>query len=421
MYNDAAGNPFWFVVGGQDSATTTTIGTAELYDVRNNRWTTLADSFNLLTTRTYVNSATLGNYFYVLGGGTGSASQATASAINERIRLPLIPSSSGAPPVLAVPPTQIAIVGNELAFNVTASDVNSGTPLAITTTGLPAGASFATAIATNNSTKGSFRWTPVTSDAGRTFTASFKASDGSLEETRTVQIKVVTASNLAVVNAAHYGRDALASDAIASAFGENLALRTEAAIALPLPTELAGTQVLVNGLSAALLYVSPTQINFIMPPNLDAGMASIVVSNPKGTYAFSTAMVNAAAPSIFTADASGKGDAAALATTDGLSYAPAPFAVSVNGKQNILVLFGTGFRHAAASNPTDENGVAESVSITIDGIPTSVLYAGAQGEYVGLDQINVALPAALQPGTRRVEVVVSLNGIEANRVTILLK
>jgi uncharacterized protein (TIGR03437 family) len=110
-----------------------------------------------------------------------------------------------------------------------------------------------------------------------------------------------------------------------------------------------------------------------------------------------------------------------LATIDGLSYVPAPFAVAVNGKPNILVLFGTGFRHATASNPADENGVAESVRVTIDGVLANVLYAGAQGEYVGLDQLNVELPATLQPGARRVEVVVTLNGVEANRVTILLK
>lgn len=421
MYTDGAGNPFWFVVGGQDTATTTTIGTAELYDVRNNRWTVLADAFNLLTTRSYINGVMLGDYFYVVGGGTGTASQPVASAVNERIRLPLTPSSGGTSPVLAVPPTQFAIAGNELRFTVTANDVSSAIPLSLTATGVPAGASFATTIATNNSTRGTFRWTPTASDIGQSFTVAFRASDGGTQETRTVTIKVVTATNLAVVNAAHYRRDALSSDAIASAFGENLALRTESAPALPLPTELAGTQVLVNGVPASLLYVSPTQINFITPPNLDAGTATILVTNPKGTYAFGTSLINSSVPSLFTADASGRGDAAALATTDGVTYLPSPFALTVNGRPNILVLFGTGFRHATASNPNDENGVAETVRVTIDGVPANVQYAGAQGEYVGLDQLNIEMPSGLQPGARRVEVVVTLNGVEANRVTILLK
>lgn len=420
-FKDAFGNSYWFLVGGQDASTVTTIGTAELYDVRNNRWLALSDAVNLLTTRTQINGATIGDYFYVIGGGTGSASQPVASSANERIKLPLNPTASGALPVLAVPSTQIAIAGTELTFTVTASDLNSTVPVGITASGLPAGASFATAIATNNSTKGTFRWTPTSNDTGHSFTINFSASDGSTQESRTVVVNVVSASSLAVVNAASYRRDALPADSIASAFGENLAIRTEAAVALPLPTEIAGTQVFVNGIPASLLYVSPTQINFILPSYIEAGAATVIVSNPKGIYALGTAQIATSAPAIFTADASGHGDAAALATNDGINYLSAPFATTINGNANILVLFGTGFRHAIAASPSDENGVAEAVRVTIDGLDARVLYAGAQGEYVGLDQVNVEFPAGLSGGSRRVEVVLWLNGVEANRVTVLLK
>ncbi|MBS1812803.1 MAG: M36 family metallopeptidase [Acidobacteria bacterium] len=420
-FKDAQGNAYWFVVGGQDTSTVTTIGTAELYDVRNNRWTTLSDAFNLLTPRTQINGTTVSDYFYVAGGGTGSASQPTSNTANERIKLPITPNSTGTAPILAVPPTQIAIVGSEIVFTVTANDLNSTVPLSLTATGLPAGATFTTTIATNNSTKGTFRWTPTNADTGRSFTISFSGSDGSTTETRKVIVNVVTAADLAIVNAASYRRDFLSSDSIASAFGENLAIRTESAFSLPLPTDLAGTQVFVNGIPASLLYVSPTQVNFILPPNLSAGPATIIVSNPKGNYAMGLSQVTPSAPAIFTADASGRGDAAALATIDGVNYLPAPFPVTVNGKQNILALFGTGFRHASALSPGDENGVAESIRVTIDGIEAPVLFAGAQGQYVGLDQINVAFPASLQAGTRRVELILTLNGVEANRVTILLQ
>jgi uncharacterized protein (TIGR03437 family) len=170
-----------------------------------------------------------------------------------------------------------------------------------------------------------------------------------------------------------------------------------------------------------LLYVSPTQINFIAPPNLDTGAATIIVNNGNTSYAMGTSQVITVAPAIFTADATGRGDAAALATLDGVNYVPQPFDVSVNGRPNILVLFGTGLRNATATNPNDDNGVAEATRVTIDGIEAKVLYAGAQGQYVGLDQINVEFPASLTGGGRRVEVVVTLNGSPANRVTILLK
>jgi len=421
IYQDGIGNSYWLLVGGEDPTTGAILSSAEIYDVRNNRWITLDDSFNLTTARTQTNGAAVSEYFYVIGGGTGSATQPTTSAVTERTKLPISLSGASTPPVLAVPQAQIAIPNTELKFRVSASDINSTMPLSVIAEGLPAGASFTTEGATNNSLQGLFRWTPGSSDVGRTFTLSFKASDGSLSEIRKVGIKVVNATNLGVVNAASYQQGALPSDSIASAFGENLALRTESAIALPLPTELAGTTVLVNGVLAPLLYVSPTQINFLIPSNLDAGTATIIVSNPNGSYAMGKAQITPIAPSIFTADASGQGDAAALATSDGINYIPAPFDILVNGKPNILVLFGTGIRNALALNPADENGVAESMRVTIDGIEAKILYAGPQGQYIGLDQMNVEFPSNLSGGGRRVIVIVTLNGIEANRVTVLLR
>ncbi len=94
----------------------------------------------------------------------------------------------------------------------------------------------------------------------------------------------------------------------------------------------------------------------------------------------------------------------------------------VDGKPNILILYGTGIRRAVAANPNDDNGVAESCSVMIGGQQAQVLYAGTQGFFTGLDQINVVFPASLAgSGPRRVEVVLAINGIEANRVTVMIK
>ncbi len=68
-----------------------------------------------------------------------------------------------------------------------------------------------------------------------------------------------------LVNAASFQPGPQSAGALVSLFGRNLAPRTEAAATLPLPTELAGTQVLVRGRPAPLLYVSPGQINFQIP------------------------------------------------------------------------------------------------------------------------------------------------------------
>src|SRR5262245_47388529 len=68
-----------------------------------------------------------------------------------------------------------------------------------------------------------------------------------------------------VVSAASY-KSPVAPGTIASAFGTRLATAIESAREQPLPTSLAGTTVRVNGELAPLFFVSPTQINFLIPP-----------------------------------------------------------------------------------------------------------------------------------------------------------
>jgi len=414
-----AGRLIWYLVGGDDFNTGTLLG-VEAYDITADRWFTLDNSFNLGTSRTLLGGASVGGFFYAVGGGVTTTASNTA---NERLRFDgLLPAGPDQPPLVVVPAAQVAVANTELKFSVTATDLGSPLPITITASGLPESASFTLTSGSNNSVRGTFRWTPAAGDVGKVFNLTFTASDGQLSDSKVVVVRVVQASPLAVVNAAHYRSGPLALDSVVAAFGTNLAVRTEVAQAQPLPFELAGTTVTVNGVPAPLFFVSPSQINFAVPSSLDAGPATVIVSSPLGTYALGTVNIVAASPALFTADASGTGDASALATVDGINYQLPPFDVTVNGKPNILVLYGTGFRHAEATNPNDDNGVAESVRVTIGGQTARVLFAGAQGQFAGLDQINVEIPSSLAgSGPRRVEVVVSLNGVEANRVTILIK
>jgi uncharacterized protein (TIGR03437 family) len=292
----------------------------------------------------------------------------------------------------------------------------------LTASGLPDGASFETKTATNNSVTGVFRWTPALADAGKTFTASFTATDGQLSDTKTVSIRVVNASPAGVVNAADFRNGPIAADSIASIFGVNLAVRTESARLQPLPLEIAGTTVTINGVQAPLFFVSEAQINFAVPATLEPGPATVIISNPAGFYSFATVRIEPAAPALFTQNSTGTGDAVAVATADGVIFQSPPFDVLVNGRPNILVLFATGIRRAQAANPNDEDGVAEAVTVTIDGKPARTLYAGAQGTFDGLDQLNVEMPASLAGGgLRRVELLVTVNGAPANRVTIQIR
>ncbi|MEP7339673.1 MAG: M36 family metallopeptidase [Acidobacteriota bacterium] len=419
-----AGTPLWFVIGGQDTSNNT-VPPPEVYDVANNRWIVLDGSFNLNTPRALANGAVVGNLFYVVGGAVPLGANLVINATNERTRIdlpitviPLNPTATA----LAVPATQIAVAGIETRFGVTANDLGSGVPITLTARDLPPGAAFNTSAETNNSVRGAFHWTPSAADTGKTFAVSFTASDGQFSDTKLVNIRVVEAGGLAAVNSADFRIGPIAPGSLASIFGTNLAVRTEAAPTAPLPFELAGTTVSVNGVPAPLVAVSPSQVNFVVPPGAEIGTATIIVSNPAGTYAAGTVEIALSAPALFTRNSAGTGDAFALATVDGVNYQTPPFDVVVGGRSNILVLSGTGFRRAQAANPNDDNGVAESVTATIGGRPARVLFAGAQGDFTGLDQINVELPPSLAGGgPRSVEVVLSVNGVTANRVTIQIK
>ncbi len=220
-----------------------------------------------------------------------------------------------------------------------------------------------------------------------------------------------TARTLAAVSAASFSADALAPESIAAAFGTGLATSTLVANTTPLPTELGGTKVRVNGVLAPLFFVAPTQINFQVPSGVLTGSAVIEILSGDNTLSRGTITLSSAAASLFTSNASGTGAPAAVATKDGVRY----FGVgNPDGSSNTLdpgdylVLFGTGFRNASTN----------SVRIFIGGIEAPVLYSGTQGGLTGLDQINTQIPAGL---TGVVDLVVSINGKNANAVKVRIK
>jgi uncharacterized protein (TIGR03437 family) len=90
------------------------------------------------------------------------------------------------------------------------------------------------------------------------------------------------------------------------------------------------------------------------------------------------------------------------------SYVAVPVAVPDDAGSVVLALFGTGIRGASG------------VTAKVKGIPADVLFAGAQPEYVGLDQVNVRLPAGLA-GSGEVDVEISADGKVANLVRVAIQ
>jgi uncharacterized protein (TIGR03437 family) len=222
---------------------------------------------------------------------------------------------------------------------------------------------------------------------------------------------------VATVSAASYSAQAIAPESLVASFGTNLATATATAAdaepdapGIQLPTTLAGTTVEVNGRRASLLYVSPDQINCVIPGEIQPGSATVVVRAGNGVTSMGMMMVSAVAPAIFTANGDGKGVPAAkllrvkadgtlkyedLADYDALlgRYLTRPINLGPAGERVFLILFASGLRRAA--DPNNDGSADESVRLTVGGTMLTPAYAGRQPDYAGLDQINLELPRSL--------------------------
>ena len=216
-----------------------------------------------------------------------------------------------------------------------------------------------------------------------------------------------------------------APSSFVSGFGQNLASDTFVDSALP--TSLGGVMVLITDSAgqmhnARLYVVSPTQINYLIPAGVATGMATVEVIREETVIAAETLTIEAVSPGLFSADASGQGVAAAVfqradadgTIASGLIYDPntlEPIALDFGpeGAQLYISLFGTGMRNFS--------GEAKA---TIDGVDVGVAGPVAQPQFEGLDQINLGpIPAELE-GRGEVDIVVTVDGKQANVVTVTL-
>ncbi len=200
------------------------------------------------------------------------------------------------------------------------------------------------------------------------------------------------------VNAASY--NSLVSPAtIAAAFGTGMSSDTAQAATIPLPTQLADVSVSVVDSTnithlAQLFYVSPGQINFLIPETAAVGVARLRVMNDGEQVAEGDLSIVESSPAIFTVASSGNGLAAALTTYDGQTFDPVaspdgkavPIDPGTAWKPKYLSLFGTGLRNSV------------SLKVKIGAAELTPMYAGPQGSYEGVDQINVELPPNLSGG-----------------------
>jgi uncharacterized protein (TIGR03437 family) len=274
-------------------------------------------------------------------------------------------------------------------------------------------------------------WHTVTLDGATGPSVSFKFGYGKLNAFAAVKAVKdnLFANEFVSVNGASYGPDVVAApDMILAGFGVNLATSTIAAGGATLPTTLGGVQVRIADRNntvrlAQLFFVSSGQINYLLPAASAAGPALVEVLRNNVVVARGTISVSNAWPGLFSVTASGSGQGAAnvlrykpRTTTPLIESAAAPIDLGISGDRVFLALYGTGLRNKTGptENPT-------SVKAFLGGTPLNVIYAGAQGQLFGLDQINVELPATLAGRNGTLQLLLYVDGRVANTVTFPIK
>ena len=211
-----------------------------------------------------------------------------------------------------------------------------------------------------------------------------------------------------VVNAASFNQGSasllrgVSPGGLTTIFGAGFSSGTEAAREFPLPRKLAGSVVRVNGLPAPLLLVSPGQINLQIPFELVGSEAQIVVESPVGASDSVLVEVAPYQPGIFTDAVSGL--AAIIYASDGLS----PWHRPVRPGEHIQI-FSTGL---GAVSPRVETGEAApplalartlaAPRVLIGGRSLTPSFSGLAPFFAGLYQVNVQIPADLEPGSHDV-------------------
>jgi len=221
----------------------------------------------------------------------------------------------------------------------------------------------------------------------------------------------------------------VAAYSIATAKGTDLATGVLPNSSANPPATLLGTTVTVQDSAgksqpAQLFYVSPGQVNFLIPQTAASGNATVTITSGDGYVSTGTVAVTAIAPAIFTLNANslaaayvqrvhGDGtqsienlyavDAAGNVTFPPIDLGPATDQVYLN-------IYGTGIQGRSSLS---------AVTITVGGVSVSALYAGASG-YAGEDQVAILLPRSLV-GAGTVNVLMSVNGSASNTVTLSIK
>jgi uncharacterized protein (TIGR03437 family) len=198
-----------------------------------------------------------------------------------------------------------------------------------------------------------------------------------------------------------------------SVYGANLSPATALAPSsrFPLPLTLQNVSATVNGVTAPLYYVSPTQINLQIPYETSAGPAVLAVNNGGqiASYAFTVVPI---APGLYSSAISNATGSLVSAASRGQLLL-----LFVTGEGDVTPTLATGATPSSTiTDPTMLPHPRQPVQVTVGGVTATVLFAGIPSGVAGLTQIDFYVPNTAPLGSQ--QVIVTVGGIASQSIPL---
>ena len=177
------------------------------------------------------------------------------------------------------------------------------------------------------------------------------------------------------------------------------------------PTSLDGTSVAIGGQRCFISYVSPGQINALVPSNIGTGVQPLVVTTTAGSSATYLATVNGVQPGLLAPALLNIKSAQYVAAlfSDGSYVLPAGAIIGLASRPakagDEITLYGIGFGPVSptlSAGQIAQGGTSLTSPLTVtvgfQGIAATILYAGFAPGQVGLYQFNIIVPKLSSTG-----------------------
>jgi len=263
----------------------------------------------------------------------------------------------------------------------------------------------------------------ITANTGAARTATISVAGASI----TVAQQAAPTSSVsltAVQNAASYNSGQVAPGEIVLLLGSGMGPTQLTQFQVDsrgyVPTQLAGTQILFNGIAAPIIYTRSDVVAAIVPYGVTGNTANIVVQYQGQSSSPLSVPVVGTVPGLFTAGATGSGQAAAVNQDGSYNTVTSPAKVG-----SVISLYATGEGQTSPAGVDGKPAGAplpqplQSVFVTVGGVSAEVDYAGGAPTLVaGVMQLNVRIPTFVQPGNAVPVVVKIANSSSQVGVTI---